>query len=141
MYASGHIRKTGRARPEERGHVIRGLHEHGLGRSVWLGNRVLMKAKAATRIRAVVRVRPLQPFERGHSATLLQISPPTSKQRGVVVLRNPSSKPRGLEHVDQTETVQEFPVDGVFGPTSTQQDVFDGCNVKSMVSAVVKGYK
>ena len=32
-------------------------------------------------------------------------------------------------------------MDGVFGPAASQQEVYNGCNIKSMVSAVIRGYK
>lgn len=93
-------------------------------------------ASKAHRIRAVVRIRPLLPFENKHTCGLLAVPPREGDGKSGRVLRlhaKPSSDGPGAD--------REFRVDAVFAPDVSQQEVFDGCNIKSMVAAVCKGYK
>jgi hypothetical protein len=82
-------------------------------------------------------VRPLLPFENRHTCTLLEVGCRTGGDTcGQVLALRPKE-----DGSRETLPVKEFRLDGVFPPTATQSDVFDGCNVRSMVAAVCKGYK
>jgi hypothetical protein len=59
---------------------------------------------SGTRIRAVVRVRPLLSFEAGHGSSLLSLVPPGPKHRGMVVLQPPGG----------VGTAHEYRADGAF---------------------------
>ena len=92
-------------------------------------------ATKSHRIRAVVRIRPLLPFESKHTTELLVVGPrPADARAGRVLTLRP--KPRS----DDTAS-RDFTLDALFLPDASQQDVYDGCNIKSMAAAVCKGYK
>lgn len=94
-------------------------------------------AVKSQRIRAVVRVRPLLPFESSHTSDLLAVGPRLGDGRaGQNIALHPKKSVGGPDQAGK-----EFRVDAVFTVKSTQQEVFDGCNIKSMVAAVCKGYK
>ena len=102
----------------------------------------MASAPKAHRVRAVVRIRPLLTFESRHKSGLLEVGgrPGDGKAGQSVVLKNKPGMDAGLLPSGDA-AAREFKVDAVFQPASTQQDVFEGCNIKSMIMAVCKGYK
>lgn len=100
-----------------------------------------MSRAKAHRIRAVVRIRPLLAFESAHKQEFLQVkSKILGTKSGQTILLKAKAAKSAVTETSAPEG-KEFRVDAVFPASATQLEVFDGCNVRSMVTAVCKGYK